>query len=344
MYAIHRLPDKCCAIDPIPASFLKTASETIAPFLSELFNRSLLSGYVPASFKAAYITPLLKKPDLDSSDAKSYRPISNLSLIPKLLELLIARQLISYLTYHELLPKFQSAYRRGHSTDTAVLRVLSDILKAIDKGDLTALALLDLSAAFDTVDHQILLHRLQTSFGIRDQALMWFQSYLTSRLQHVRLGGSRFPPGPVLSGVPQGSVLGPLLFIMYTADLPTVVESHGLQSHMYADDLQIYGSVKPQMFAQMQSELSSCTSDVSSWMAANRLQLNTAKTEVLWCSTGRRQHLLPTSTTEVGIDFIINDIIIVRPLSGHLLGRRRQHADSCNADSIRLFQHVEATT
>ena len=139
---------------------------------------------------------------------------------------------------------------------TAVPRVFSDNLTAIDKGDLAVLALLDPSAAFDMVDHQILLHRLQVSFGIRDQALMWFQSYLTNRLQYIRVGGSCSSPGPVQSGVPQGSVLGPILFLLYAADLLAVVECHGLRPHMYADDLQIYGSGKPSLVAQLQSQLS----------------------------------------------------------------------------------------
>jgi hypothetical protein len=138
-------------------------------------------------FKSAYVTPLIKKLDLHDSDVRSYRPISNLTVVSKLLERLVARQLIAYLKQHDLLPRLQSAYRSGHSTETAVLRVLSDILLAIDSGDVAVLAMLDLSAAFDTVDHQILLQRLRISFGISDLALSWFQSYLKDRVQHVRL-------------------------------------------------------------------------------------------------------------------------------------------------------------
>ena len=131
-------------------------------------------------FKEAFITPIVKKPGLDSADASSYRPISNLSVLSKLLERVAARQLLDYLSTHNLLPPLQSGFRPGHSTETATLHVLSELLMAVDRGDFAALTLLDLSAAFDTVDHEILLHRLQTSFSIVGSALQWFRSYLSA--------------------------------------------------------------------------------------------------------------------------------------------------------------------
>jgi len=135
----------------------------LALFLTFRFNQSLSVGSVPAVFKAAYITPCLKKDDLDTSDVKSYRPISNLPVLSKVLERLVAKQLLSHLDEFKLLPDLQSAYRAYHSTETAVLKVLSDILTAVDNGDLAMLALLDLSAAFDSVNQRILLRRLEIS-------------------------------------------------------------------------------------------------------------------------------------------------------------------------------------
>ena len=164
----------------------------VAPFLTELFNRSLSTATVLKVLKSALITPLLKKPDLDSADPRSYRPISNLSVVSKLLERIVFRQLYSYLSMADLLPSLQSAYRTHHSTETAVLKeVLTDILYAVDDGDLSVLALLNLSAAFDTVDHDILLARFKVSFGIRGAALDWLQSYLTNRVECVRRGLAR---------------------------------------------------------------------------------------------------------------------------------------------------------
>jgi len=149
-----------------------------------MFNKSLMSGSVPGVpevFKSAFITPRLKKSNMDPADVKSYRPISNLSVASKLLERLVAQQLLRHLNRFGLLPRFQSAYRAYHSTETAVLKVLTDILLAIDSGDLSALVLLDLSAAFDTVDHDILIQWLTTSYGLSGMVLHWFQSYLAGR-------------------------------------------------------------------------------------------------------------------------------------------------------------------
>jgi len=145
----------------------------------------------PAVFKSAYITPRLKKASLDPADVKSYRPISNLPVLSKTL---VAHQLIEHLNLWSLLPDAQSVYRANHSTETAVLRVLSDILDALDRGDFAVLTLLDLSAAFDTVDHVTLLRRLKTTYGITGTALVWFTSYLHERKLSVRYRGSSILP------------------------------------------------------------------------------------------------------------------------------------------------------
>jgi hypothetical protein len=154
--AIHQLPDQSSAADPIPVSMLKQIAVQIAPFLTKLFNRSLILGHFPHIYKSAFITPLIKKAGMDVSDCRSYRPISNLSMVSQLLEKLLARQLMDCLRSNDLLPSCQSAYRPFRSTETAVLRVLSDTLKAVDSRDVVTLVLLDLSAAFDNVDHDIL--------------------------------------------------------------------------------------------------------------------------------------------------------------------------------------------
>jgi Reverse transcriptase (RNA-dependent DNA polymerase) len=170
--------------------------DLVAPFLCELYNRSLSTATVPAAFKSAFVTPLLKKPHLNNADVRSYRPISNVLIVSKLLERVVHRRMSDLLKLHDLLPRLQSAYKRYRSTETAVLillKVLSDIVYAIDTGNLSVLASLDLSAAFDTVDHGILLQRLETSFGFGGFVLDWFRSYLTeyNTLVEVHLARQR---------------------------------------------------------------------------------------------------------------------------------------------------------
>lgn len=145
-------------------------------------------------------------------------------------------------------------------------------VEAIDRGDTAVLTLLDLPAAFDTVDHKILLERLRTSFGFDRRALSWFHSYLTDRMQHVHCSGKRSSVCSFICGVPQGSVLGPILFIIYTANLAEIVAEHGLSSHQYADDSQIYGSCLAS--STLSSDISRCIDSIASWMCSNRLQLN----------------------------------------------------------------------
>jgi hypothetical protein len=305
--AIKSLPTKQCDSDPMPTWLLKANSSSIARFLTELFNKSLSTGDVPLYLKSAYIIPRLKKPDLDDNDARNYRPISNLPVLAKLLERLVAKQLLAYLRLHGLLPRLQSAYRAAHSTETALLKITSDILSALDKGDLVALTLLDLSAAFDTVDHNILLRRMRVSYGISGVALNWFHSYLVGRKHHVRYGDRCSETTFVDYGVPQGSVLGPILFIMYTADLIALIEHQGLQPHLYADDTQIVGSCRPTSpdTTTLRHRIETCIADIANWMSSNRLQQNTSKSEVMWCSTSRRRHSIPSDLFIVGSDVIV---------------------------------------
>ena len=196
-----------------------------------MVNASLLRGRVPDSQIHAMVRPLLKKPGLDTADMNNYRPVSNLSFMSKLIERVVSIQLNEYLSANNLIPRFQSAYRQGHSTETALLRVWSDMLMAADNRKVTLLSLLDMSAAFDCVDHSILLHRLQVAVGIGSTALDWIRSFLSGRTQQIVYGGEQSVTSVVLFGVPQGSVLGPLLFVLYTALMFNIIAQHQVDAH-----------------------------------------------------------------------------------------------------------------
>jgi len=180
---------------------------------------------------------------------------------------------MEYLSFADLLPSLQSGFRPDHSSETAVLRVLSDILQAVDRGDSAALILLDLSAASDTVNHEVLLKRLQMSFGIDNTAYKWFQSYLSGRHQHMRRGSTKSLTIQLVCGVPQGSVLGPVLFVLYTVDLISLIKSHGLIPHLYADDTQIYSSCSPAFITDCWVHWRRCSLDEVQQVAA-QLRLN----------------------------------------------------------------------
>jgi len=158
-----------------------------------------------------------------------------------------------------------------------------------------ALILLDLSAASDTVDYEISLQRLQITYSISDIAHRWFRSYLLDRSQYVRIGTSCSSVIDLICGVPQGSVLGPVLFILSTAGLISLIESHGLTPHLYANDTQVYGLFPASNVDAFSAKLTACSCAVASWMQSNRLRLNSDKTEVMWCAMTRCEHQLPRS-------------------------------------------------
>ena len=201
---------------------------------------SLLIGEFPLVFKTAIVKPLLKKASLDSKDLKNYRPVFNLSFMSKLLEKVVLSQILQHINCKKLLSDFQSAYRPHHSTETALLKITNDLLSAMDDGNISVLVLLNLSAAFDTIDHEILLHRLHNVFGFEDTVLSWFQLYLENQTQTVAVHAKHSTPAPLCYGVSQGSVLGPILFILYTQPISNVIKQYPVFHQMYADDTQIY--------------------------------------------------------------------------------------------------------
>ena len=174
---------------------------------------------MPGQFKKALVRPSLKKLSLDASVKLNHRPVSNLSFLSKLLEKAVYVQLDQHLTANKLLPTTQCAYRKFHSTETCLLKMSNDILSALDKGMSTLLVTLDISAAFDTVDHQMLLSRYESRFGISGVPLAWMTCYLKNRSQVVQVGDAYSAAKPVETGFRQGSVLGEPKYNMHSSPL-----------------------------------------------------------------------------------------------------------------------------
>ena len=176
-----------CRLDPVPTWLAKSCLDVLTPPITEMFNLSLLSGCVPENWRTAVVIPLLKKPGLDLV-YKNFRPVSNLPFISKVVEKAALQQLLVHCEKNAPLPKFQSGFRKYHSTETALLKVQNDILMSMDNKEVTLLVLLELSAAFDTIEHSILLNILQQDLGVVGTALNWFDSFLSGRKQRIIVG------------------------------------------------------------------------------------------------------------------------------------------------------------
>ena len=216
---------------------------------------------------------------------------------------------------NKLSDPFQSAYRPKHSTESALIKVSDDIFSEIDSRRIVFVVLLDLSSAFDTVDHTILLNRLQDRFAITGSALEWAQSYLKGWSSEVSINGHLSDPISMDFGVPQGSVLGPLLFSAYTVPIGEIIQKHGINYHIYADDCQLYASVNPRIPGDVLNTLdkiSRCISEIREWMTVNYLKLNDAKTEffVAGSTYNMRNIQLNDITLEIGSSKIMPSTVI----------------------------------
>ena len=278
-----------CPLDIIPTHLLKSCIDCLILPITSLINLSLSEGRFPTEFKTAMVTPLLKKHSLPHEELNSYRPISNLNFVSKTLERIIHLRISSHLQSFPSLSPFQSAYRKFHSTETALLRIYNDLLLSINKQQVSALVLLDLSAAFDTIDHQILLTRLNSTFGLSNSALALLSSYLTDRTQTVTIKSESTSPSTLNTGVPQGSVLGPLLFTLYTSPISNIFTNTSINFHLYADDTQLYISFTAANTSSSLSHLSSVLDSVYQWLSCNRLFVNPSKTEYLLIGTPQQR-------------------------------------------------------
>ena len=237
---IMSLSSATCDNDPMPSFLVKECLDVILQNITRIVNLSLERGEFPSALKSARVGPLLRKPPLDPEQFTSYRPVSNLPFLSMVIEKSVALRLNSYMHANGLNEKYQSAYKQLHSTATALPCVANDILRCVDEKKAVFLMLLDLSAAFDTVDHGVLLDRMFKRFGIQETSLSWFRSYLFDRNQTFQNDGCVSKMMWLFWGVPQGSVLGPVVFSIYFEPICDITRKHGSNTHIYADDTRLY--------------------------------------------------------------------------------------------------------
>ena len=332
-------------VDVLPTALLRASIDTFAPVIAHMANLSFQQCRFPAAFKTAQVLPLLKKPTMDKDEMSSYRPISNLTTVSKVIERLVLERLRPHLLASPSYPRLQSAYRCGHSTETALLHVLNTVYAAADDRKATVLVGLDLSAAFDTISHVVLVGRLEQQFGVDGGALSWLRSYLTDRQQFVKLGEHSSDVMHCTSGVPQGSVLGPMLFTAYVAPIGDLIESHGVAYHTFADDTQLLVAMNTSDAAPALDRLASCSAALKLWFLRNDLQLNADKSEVVMLGTA---HQLRSAAAISTID-VAGSTLRVAPklkslgvtLDSHLRfdSHVRDVARACNYHT-RALRHV----
>ena len=267
--------------DPLPSWLLEPSFDSLLPYILDLVNLSLETGSI-IGLKESIITPIIKKFNLDSEKLAHYRPIVNLQFLSKLIEKCVLDQLTEHMTDNNLHCPEQFAYKKNHSTETMVLQIVNDVLVGFEKGSCTILVLLDMSAAFDTVDIGKLLHILEHQIGLDGTVLQWFRSFLLDREQKVLINGQLSEALLILFGVPQGSVLGPVLFNIYVRSLPCLIQNQGFSTSIYADD----SNARTQFSLKFQYhntviKVPELIEDISRWMQDHFLKINTSKTELI---------------------------------------------------------------
>ena len=259
----------------IPTEFLKIIKQNICFPLKEIINMSFATGSYPDKLKMAKVIPVYKNKG-DQLLVSNYRPISLLSNINKIFEKLVYSRLYSFLNLHNCIYELQFGFRTNHSTNHALFSLTEEIRKALDSNNFACGIFIDLQKAFDTVDHQILLRKLE-HYGIRGIANDWFKSYLLNRQQFVSINGFDSKKQNIKLGVPQGSVLGPLLFLIYINDLHQSVKFS--TTHHFADDTNLL--IIDKTIKQIQKKINIDLKLLCGWLKANKISLNASKTELI---------------------------------------------------------------
>ena len=277
--------NKSCMLDPVPTMLLKRLLPLLIPPITQLINKSLKQGLVPQRMKTAIIRPLIKEFQLDHNQLSNYRPVSNLPFVSKLLEKVVCARIDEYLEHNYLSDINQTAYKKFNSTETALTAVHNDILTNMDNNKATVLVMLDMSAAYDTVNHDIFLNRLSNYFGFSGTVLDWFKSYVRGRKVKVMIADKSSDETELECGVAQGAVLGGKCYNMYTTPLRDIVKtSNEIKRKAYADDNTAWiafeiGNEEDKILVL--HHLTDYLEKISTWMKCNMLKFNQDKTKVI---------------------------------------------------------------
>ena len=347
------MKNKTCCLDPIDTKFIKESSisKIVAPYLSVLVNKSLLEGYFPDSEKVGIITPIIKA-NKDPKNLNSYRPVTSLSFISKLIENVVHEQLINFLNKNKLLPKYQSAYRYKHSTSTALLKIKNDIITLLAKGENIIYITLDLSSAFDTILHKNLLECLE-NIGLCGTTLNWFQSYLSDRKIKIKVKNLESELTDLLIGIPQGGVLSPTLYSVYTADICNLLDKHKIQYNLYADDIIIYFSTSNlKSLEEIQEKINRLIKEIQNYMLLKHLKINPEKTEIMHICRKHRLNInlnsINVNNSEIELKRMIKSIGFIIDMEFNMNEQISATIKKCNyalhcISKIRPFLDLQAT-
>lgn len=270
--------------DGITLEMLQLCTPQIIDHVTNLINSCLEVGYFPRPWRESVVCPIPKKPNPETT--QDLRPISLLPIISKVLERIVYVQISQYISDNNILPSQQSGFREGHSTVTALLNITDNIIRALDKKLAVIMIALDYSKAFDVIDHDLLVAKLKF-YGCNDVVLSFFKSYLWNRSQRVRIDGNYSVPDKIISGVPQGSILGPLLFLLYTSDLSHVVEWS--EVYQYADDTQLVHCFDPDHSGLACEHINADLSSILQYSTEHNLTINPNKTKLLLFAHRKRR-------------------------------------------------------
>ena len=332
--------NKATGSDMIGPRLLKVAAPYIADEVTFICNHSIINSVFPSKWKEAKVTPLFKNgPHVE---VNNYRPISILPVLSKVLEKHVHESLSEFLHTYNLLHKTQSGFRTQHSCETALVNMIDLWMNAIDSGKMVGVVLVDFKKAFDLVDHQILIDKLKI-YGIKDEALSWFNTYLTNRKQQVAINNCKSDFKQISYGVPQGSILGPLLFLLFINDLPLYTSN--VFTDLYADDTTLY-DVQDSM-EQIENNLQSSLNNLQIWCRNNGMILNSSKTKVMLVTTyQKRQRLtndhLDLTYNKESLNMISNDKILGVFVDNNLTWSNHiKHLTKKIASSIWLLSKIK---